>query len=258
MISSSFQSHNRAAIANNLNKLNRAFLRGPWSVLGTHYRRAADDRDAIHDGQVCDRPYRWQRCGEYADLQVTYAVNEPFNATAPASTLAFSGVEKTRQAMQPGAGYALTITGAQSHWHASTAQSWIKLTATSGAGAATVVAAADGTTLSSGSYSGTVTVSDDVSGAVFNFPVTLVLHAPALVVTPATLTFSIDSLTPSSDLTQTLSITDELGGAQPNQAAQWSLASITAPLPRTWACRTRQGSSSSAAPISPFRPERSR
>lgn len=166
---------------------------------------------------------------QYADLPVTYTVDEPFKATATASPLAFSGVEKTSQAMQPGAGYALTITGAQSHWHATTAQSWIKLGATSGAGAATVAVSVDGSTLTSGSYNGTVTVSDDVSGGVFNFPVTFVLHAAALVVTPSTLTFSVDSLTPASELTQTVSVSDELGGTQPSEAATWSLASITAP-----------------------------
>lgn len=166
---------------------------------------------------------------EYADLQVTYTVDEPFSATAPASTLAFTGIEKNSQDMQPGAGYVLTITGAQSHWQASTAQSWIKLSATSGSGAATVVVSTDGSALSSGSYSGTVTVSDSVSGKVLTFPVTLVLRAPALVVTPSTLTFNVDSLTPSSQLTQTLSISDELGGTQPSEAAHWSLVSISAP-----------------------------
>jgi hypothetical protein len=165
---------------------------------------------------------------KYADLQVTYSVEEPFNATAPAPTLAFSGVERS-QVTQPAAGYALTITGAQSHWHASTSQPFIRLSATSGTGAATVVVSTDGSTLTSGSYNGTVTVSDDVSGAVLTFPVTFVLHAPALVITPSSLTFSVDSLTPSSELTQTLSISDELGGAQASEAAQWSLASISAP-----------------------------
>jgi hypothetical protein len=166
---------------------------------------------------------------EQADLQVTYTVDQPFSASASAPTLAFTGFEKNSQDIQPGAGYALTITGAQSHWQASTAQSWIKLSATGGAGAATVVVSADGSALSSGSYSGTVTVSDSVSGKELRFPVTLVLRAPALVVTPSALTFSVDSLTPSSQLTQTLSISDELGGAQPSEAVHWSLVSISAP-----------------------------
>lgn len=166
---------------------------------------------------------------EYVDLPVTYTVTQPFKATAPASTLAFTGVEKSSAASQPGTGYVLTITGAQSQWHATTAQSWIKLSASSGSGAGTVVVTADASALSSGSYSGTVTVSDDVSGTVLNFPVTFVSHAAALVVTPSALTFSLDSLTPASELTQTVTITDELGGSQPSQAAQWSLGSISAP-----------------------------
>ena len=164
-----------------------------------------------------------------ASVHVTYTVDQHFDATAPASTLSFSGVERSSQPPQPVAGYALTITGAQSHWHASTAQSWIKLSAASGTGAATVTVTADASVLSSGSYSGTVTVSDDVSGAVRTFPVTLVLHAPGLVITPATLTFSVDSLTPSSELTQTVTVSDELGGALSSAAAKWSLASISAP-----------------------------
>jgi hypothetical protein len=160
-------------------------------------------------------------------LHVTYVLNEHFDV-ASAAPIAFSGLARTAQTA-PGAGYTLVITGSQSRWHASTNQSWLKVSAAGGSGSGSLIVTADGSAQGHGSYTGTVTVNDDTSGAVFTFNATLAERAPALVVTPSSLTFTLDSLSPATKLSQAGSISDELGGAFAGEAVTWSVQSISAP-----------------------------
>jgi hypothetical protein len=162
-----------------------------------------------------------------ATLHVTYILNERFDV-ASAVPIAFTGLARTAQTA-PGAGYTLVITGSQSRWRASTNQSWLKVSAASGSGSGSLIVTADGSAQGHGSYMGTVTVNDDTSGAVFNFNATLSERAPALVVTPSSLMFTLDSLSPATKLSQAVSISDELGGAFAGEAATWSVQSISAP-----------------------------
>jgi hypothetical protein len=133
------------------------------------------------------------------------------------------------QAPQPATGYTLTIAGTLARWHVTSDSSWIKLSATSGTGPGTVTVTADSSAQRHGSFTGSVTVTDDHSGTSQSVQATLSARSPKLVVSPTSATFSVDTTTTASALSEMVLVTDELNGAAASEAASWTLQSLSAP-----------------------------
>jgi len=178
-----------------------------------------------------------------AFVAVTYTIAEPYSVNAP--PLGFEAVLGNPQGPQPAAGYAISIRGDLAQWHIG-APSFLHLTQTSGTGPAVVTVTADATGMPLGTAGSTLTITDDNSGAITSLPVTFDVRAPRLTVQPASLQFSLDSASLPAALTQTLTISDELGGTQPAQGSSWSVQSISAP----WV--ELSASSGTSAPTSPI------
>lgn len=162
-------------------------------------------------------------------VHVSYNVLQPFDATASVGTWAFTSVAKSAQVAQPSGGYTLTIWGSKARWRITSDSPWLKLSPASGSGGANVVVTADASAQPRGTFSATVTVTDDDSGGTRTFQATLNNRAARLLVSPSTATFNLNIATTLSDLTQSLLVTDELGGTAASEAVTWSTQSVDAP-----------------------------
>lgn len=159
-------------------------------------------------------------------VPVSYTLTQAFAANAP--TMSFTGINGSAPT-QPGTGYVVNIVGDHARWTATADQSWVKLSTTSGTGPGSITVVADGSSLSSGTHSSTLTISDSASGHSQVFTVTSTMHAAKLLVTPTIPSVTINSATPSSELKAVVTLTDELNSSIHSQSVQWSLASIDVP-----------------------------
>jgi hypothetical protein len=161
------------------------------------------------------------------DLPVSYTVVEAFSVTSP--TLSFDSVQGA-SAVQPAAGYTLSIRGTNARWRVTgVLPVWLSVSQTSGTGASNLVVTANSTSLGFGTVVAQLNIVDDTSGASRSLPVTVTHRAARLVAQPTGVEFSIGSSSAASAMTQTLALSDELGGLQPGNAATWSVQSISAP-----------------------------
>lgn len=155
-------------------------------------------------------------------VPVTYSLEQAFGASAP--TLAFSAIAKDPLGTQPSAGYAVDIVGGLARWRAEVSQPWVKLSLSSGEGPGSLRVTADGTDLGYGESTAQVTLTDDDSGQVRQFPVTLQKGATRMLVSTFNLPLVLNSASPSLP-TQVVTLSDGLGGTQPSEAVSWSVVS---------------------------------
>jgi hypothetical protein len=114
--------------------------------------------------------------------------------------------------------------GGDTGWHATVDQPWVQLGAASGTGARDLTVSVNRGTLPLGRHSATVTVTSDLFGAVYSFPVTYDIRAPRLVASVSAVNMSLNAQTSASALARTITISDELSGQVPAKAATWSAA----------------------------------
>lgn len=184
----------------------------------------------------------------YADLPVTFRVTAPvtpFDATAQA--ISFTGIRGDPAGPAPAGGRMISISGSNARWRISAAPPWLDFSATSGTGPASVTVTADVTGLALSQQSGQVTVTDDDSGETRTFNASLTLRAARLVVSPASLQFSLDGASLPAALSRNLAVTDELGGTLPAEAVSWTVHAVSTDWLETSA---DAGTSSPAAPLS--------
>jgi hypothetical protein len=157
-----------------------------------------------------------------ASVQVTVAGT--FGVTGAA--MAFVGVR--RSPTPPPDRFLLKIRGDHARWRID-GPVWVRLSAYSGNGPATVTVSAIAFGTEYGVSTGQVTVTDDDSGEVRQFPVSLELRAARVVVAPASLDFTVNNVTPASARSATVLVTDETNGTAPSESVPWTVESISAP-----------------------------
>jgi len=164
-----------------------------------------------------------------APLQVSYRVFEPFGVMSSATPLAFDLISGDSSGGRPTSGYQLNISGTEAQWRVAADQPWVRLSSASGTGRGNVTVTVDPAWPQLGSFNATITVTDDQSGATQTFPVSLASRAARLVLNPTTVSFVIDTFSPSSALSRTFLVSDELGGSNAGAAVTWEVQSTSKP-----------------------------
>lgn len=172
---------------------------------------------------------------KFVDVQVTWTVTGspagspppvfiPFDASAP--SLTFSALGGAAQPPDPATGYVVDIRGDRARWRAS-APTFISLSATSGAGPATLTVTGNADGLTAGAHQGTLEIVDDASGSVKSFAVAITVRAPRPTVA-AVAPFTVDVGSAPADLIRQITVSDEIGGSSAAWAVSWSLDSVSA------------------------------
>lgn len=154
----------------------------------------------------------------YVDLPVTAEVEAVFKATPSGTSFEqFIGAEHLTT---PTTGHTINIQGAKSVWTVTTNVDWLSLDKTSGSGAGTVNFKV---TKHAGNGEGRIVVTDSQSASSKQISVRVIRRQNFASVTPESLEFAVSPKTPLADLTQTLTISDFLNSAVPEQALTWTL-----------------------------------
>lgn len=174
----------------------------------------------------------------YVDLPITLVVAELSVSSSSVELSFVDGSNGTSSGT-----FRLNVDDAD-RWTARSTQSWLSVMPQAGTGPADISYAVDTTGLAPGTHQGIIQITNNF-GVTVETTVTVAITAPLLTVSPATLAFTVGGDTSSAALSQTLNISDELGGANAAKALDWVVQGISAP----WLSMTPTSGNSSPSDV---------
>ncbi len=156
----------------------------------------------------------------YVDLPVSFTYREAFSVVPSANPLQFAELAGNPGATTPASEH-LAIAGSGINWQITATQPWIKLSATSGTGAATVDVSVARPSLPPGVYQGEIDLTNDRDTNVAKLPVTYTVTAAQLVLDKSSLSFTVDASTTTAGLSSSISISDDLQGQSGTGDLSW-------------------------------------
>lgn len=163
----------------------------------------------------------------YVDLPVTLTITEAFGSYSEHGQFDFMSTGRNPANVSPSQPYTINVYGADSQWTVN-AESWISVNTTSGSGPATLSVSVDPSNANYGENTGTVQLTDAVSGNVMYHNVYFRMDHAEVSVDTSEHFFAVLPSTNAADLTATFTITDELQGNSPDDVYAWELVSSSA------------------------------
>lgn len=160
---------------------------------------------------------------QYVDLPVTYTVSEGAEATV-VSELIFNAVGTAPGAVLPSEGFEISLSGPNAQWSLSSDAEWLHIDQTSATGDATVTVTASPIGGLNGTVTGMVTAYDTTSNVTYQFTATMNGAQVQAVVDTDLQLVSILPDSPTTPISLTLQISDELNGTSVADAYDWQLS----------------------------------
>ena len=157
----------------------------------------------------------------FVDVPVSFVVSD---FTVDPATLSYEAISGSAAQPTPSDVRTFSIAGTELQWSATSSQPWLSLSQSGGSSATVVPFVLDAAGLSFGRHDAAIAVQNAPSGETKSVAVALNVRAPRLVVSPMERSYTINVQTTSAALTQSVSVSDEIGGNTPALASHWTIA----------------------------------